>query len=217
MSNDESDDFETRRLLTQEGIDFSKFGRDVGTVHDIPLDDFLKMFATNKETGLAKSYCKSARQTFGLNVIPAPVSLPSWLCCLLPCLSYSKTLSKFNDCLPDHSEVLRDSRWILLDTSSIVPGDLIRLGRHDRVPADARIIEILDNSKCLFDTSAVSGSPEEKVINVKNSTNNYLDAQNMIFAGYLCKEGSCMGVVVATGPLTHLGKLISKGEWPVAR
>jgi magnesium-transporting ATPase (P-type) len=46
------------------------------------------------------------------------------------------------------------------------------------------------------------------------SSNNYEESPNMAFLGYLCVEGSCSGVVVATGEKTLIAKMIMKKEWP---
>lgn len=185
--------------------------------HIAPIGEVLAKYGTDRETGLLKSRCKDLRKIFGSNIIPSPVTIPSWLCCLLPCLSYSKTLAKFNDCIPDHSEVMRESRWILLDCASIVPGDLVRIGANDRVPADIRIIEVVDKKPCKFDTWAVSGEDTLKTCAADKSSKSYLASENMIFAGYLCTEGCCIGVVLATGPRTELGRLVSKKKWPIGR
>jgi magnesium-transporting ATPase (P-type) len=37
--------------------------------------------------------------------------------------------------------VLRDGEWIEIPRRDVVPGDLVRLGAGDRVPADGRLLE----------------------------------------------------------------------------
>ncbi len=52
-------------------------------------------------------------------------------------------MKRYNQCVPDHSMVKRNQKWINLDTISIVPGDIVRIGVGERVPADIRIIKVL--------------------------------------------------------------------------
>ena len=48
----------------------------------------------------------------------------------------------YYECIPDHAFVKREGKWIRLDTPSIVPGDIIKVGSSDRLPADIRVLEV---------------------------------------------------------------------------
>lgn len=51
------------------------------------------------------------------------------------------------------------------------------------------------------------------VVDLKNLTDHYVDSPNIAFMGYLCLEGECSGVVLATGNDTLIGYLILKNQW----
>jgi P-type E1-E2 ATPase len=46
------------------------------------------------------------------------------------------------DMVPDDVTVLRDGSWISVSSGEIVPGDVIALASGDKVPADARLVEV---------------------------------------------------------------------------
>ncbi len=48
----------------------------------------------------------------------------------------------FNECIPDYGYVKRNDQWIRLDAISIVPGDIVRVGAGERVPADIRLVSV---------------------------------------------------------------------------
>lgn len=121
----------------------------------------------------------------------------------------------YHECVPDHAEVLREKvGWLNMDSASIVPGDILRIRPNQRVAADIRILEIEGGENCSFDTSSVTGIKEKKLCAVNATTENYFASPNMVFAGYLCVEGTCIGIVVATGKKTVLADMIKRKRWP---
>jgi Ca2+-transporting ATPase len=101
-------------------------------------------------------------------------------------------MKKYNEAVPEHAMVLRNGHWRKLETNSVVPGDIIKIERGERVPADVRVFECMD--QCTFDTRMVCERDAIKQINISNSFGPYESAPNMAFLGYLCVEGQYLFV-----------------------
>jgi hypothetical protein len=111
------------------------------SIHKIPKDLLFSQLKTSPE-GLLSEEAKEKRKQVGLNYINPPINAPSWLCCLMPCYLSTDSMKKYNDCVPDYGYVKRNGKWLRLDCISIVPGDVVRIGKGERVPADIRIIKV---------------------------------------------------------------------------
>lgn len=183
------------------------------SVHKASIDSILKQYGANAEKGLTSNEAKAKRNSGGLNIIPPPLSAPAWLCCLLPCLLKTKSMMEYNECVPEHVMVKRNNCWIKIDITSIVPGDIIMVSSGNRLGADIRIISSKD---CQFNTSTLTGDKKITKVDPKASGSDiFLQSPNMGFTGYLCTNGECEGVVIATGDDTVIAKMIRKKEWPI--
>ena len=111
------------------------------TVHTIPLNQLFSQLQSSPE-GLDHKDCKQIRMKIGLNKVPPPLSAPAWLCCLLPCLLRTNAMMEYNEVVPDQAFVKRDKNWIKMDSTSLVPGDIVMVRDGERVPADIRIFEV---------------------------------------------------------------------------
>lgn len=96
------------------------------SLHTIPLNNLYTDLRSGKE-GLDTDDAKAARTKHGLNTIPPPLSAPAWLCCLLPCLLHTKAMRDFNEAVPEYAHVMRNKRWLKMDSASLVPGDVIKV------------------------------------------------------------------------------------------
>jgi P-type Mg2+ transporter len=86
----------------------------------------------------------------------------------------------------------------------VVPGDVLRLGAGDLVPADVRLLE----SKDLFvDQSALTGEslPAEKHGSAEAPPGPAVDAPNLAFMGTHVVSGTATALAVVTGPRTRFG------------
>jgi hypothetical protein len=171
---------------------------------------------SSSDVGLSSDEAKKARLIYSLNNIPPPISAPAWLCCLLPCLLRTRSMEQYHDCVPEYAFVMRNKRWVKMDSASIVPGDVIRVECGERVCADCRVIEA---NKCVFETSYVHGNlnPLNCDPNSVGENCSYLTSPNMAFLGYLCLSGSCTCIVVATGGSAVVSRLILQNKWPPKR
>ncbi|MAG45500.1 MAG: ATPase [Nanoarchaeota archaeon] len=103
--------------------------------------------------------------------------------------------------------VLRDSKKIKIDSRKLVPGDIIFLESGDKIPADARLLEV---NNLLVDESTLTGesSAVTKVIHTINKTKPQTqDQTNILFSGTLITQGKAKAVVTATNMQTELGKI----------
>lgn len=111
----------------------------------------------------------------------------------------------YNDTVPDQANILRDGKWLKMDSASVVPGDVVMVTAADRVPADIRIMEVRfvemigrfpfislnlqASDDCMFNTEMVNGKTTLKSGIPSESGRSYEGSPNMAFTGYLCKQG----------------------------
>ncbi len=104
------------------------------------------------------------------------------------------------------TQVKRDGVWIEIDTKDVVVGDIIMLEAGDKIPADARVVKVVNAQ---VDESILTGeslSVEKEDVVLKGDK--LLQEQtNIIFSGTSLVNGKIEAVVVATGMDTELGKI----------
>jgi len=103
--------------------------------------------------------------------------------------------------------VVRGGRPQEIQTSELVPGDLILLKVGQRIPADARLVEAYGLQ---IDESSLTGEsfpiPKDAMVVLPEKTE-IADRKNMVFAGTVVVRGQGKAIVVATGPNTELGRV----------
>jgi Ca2+-transporting ATPase len=108
-------------------------------------------------------------------------------------------------------EVLRENRPVMLDTSELVPGDIILLGEGEKIPADARIISAsslrTDESQLTGESEPIGKQPGELAADKE-----VYEQSNMLFQGSFIVSGSTVAVVAATGNNTQFGRLAALTE-----
>ena len=120
------------------------------------------------------------------------------------------------------ARVLRNGEEKEIAASEIVPGDILLLSAGDRVPADARLIEVV-NLK--VDEAPLTGEsvPVQKDIKKLPLDTALPDRRNMVYAGTVVTYGKGKAVVVATGMRTELGRIaaslqrVEKEETPLEK
>jgi Cation transporter/ATPase, N-terminus len=111
-------------------------------LHEAELADIYTYFESSR-WGLTSDEARKSRQVNGLNNIPPPIAAPAWLCCLLPCLLKTKSMEQYHECVPEYAFVMRNKRWVKMDSASIVPGDLIRVesgGKRSKLFSDVMLL-----------------------------------------------------------------------------
>ena len=114
------------------------------------------------------------------------------------------------------AKVLRSGKMEHLDTTLIVPGDIIELEAGDLVPADARI---LSAANLKSDESAMTGESvpvNKKDINSMPEDTVLGDRKNMLITSSVITNGRATCVVTETGMKTEVGHianlLITEGD-----
>ena len=103
-------------------------------------------------------------------------------------------------------KVKRDGAVIVIDTSLVVPGDVVILEAGDTVPADCRVI-YASNAK--VDESILTGESlaVDKEIDVITKDVMIQERYNMVYSGTSLTNGRVEAVVVATGMQTEIGSI----------
>ncbi|XP_039612713.1 sarcoplasmic/endoplasmic reticulum calcium ATPase 1 isoform X2 [Polypterus senegalus] len=112
---------------------------------------------------------------------------------------------------PEMGKVFRMDRKAVqrIKAKDIVPGDIVEVAVGDKVPADIRITSI-KSTTLRVDQSILTGEsvsvikhtdpvPDPRAVNQ--------DKKNMLFSGTNIAAGKAIGVVVATGVSTEIGKI----------
>jgi calcium-translocating P-type ATPase len=104
------------------------------------------------------------------------------------------------------ARVMRDGQWRTIDAEQLVPGDHVTLKTGDRVPADLRLVEA---HGLRAEEAALTGEslPVGKQLAPVASDAMLADRRSMAWAGTWVAGGQGVGVVVATGPATELGRI----------
>ncbi|XP_010874573.2 sarcoplasmic/endoplasmic reticulum calcium ATPase 2 isoform X1 [Esox lucius] len=112
---------------------------------------------------------------------------------------------------PEMGKVYRQDRKTVqrIKAKEIVPGDIVEVAVGDKVPADIRLTSI-KSTTLRVDQSILTGEsvsvikhtdpvPDPRAVNQ--------DKKNMLFSGTNISSGKAVGVVVATGVNTEIGKI----------
>uniref|UniRef100_A0A8C7UY09 Calcium-transporting ATPase n=1 Tax=Oncorhynchus mykiss TaxID=8022 RepID=A0A8C7UY09_ONCMY len=112
---------------------------------------------------------------------------------------------------PEMGKVFRTDRRSVqkIKANVMVPGDIVEVSVGDKVPADIRIVAIRSTT-LRIDQSILTGEsvsvikhtdpvPDPRAVNQ--------DKKNMLFSGTNVAAGRAIGVVVATGVSTEIGKI----------
>jgi len=113
-----------------------------------------------------------------------------------------KAVEKLSELLKPEALAIRDSKQVFIDVSQLVPGDTVILRDGDIVPADVKIMEASDLS---VNESQLTG--ESVPVNKKPDNTTSSQNSGLLFTGSVIEQGSCQGVVYATGSHTELGKI----------
>jgi Ca2+-transporting ATPase len=102
--------------------------------------------------------------------------------------------------------VVRDGKEKEIEAEGIVPGDIIILETGGKVPADARLVEVVNLQT---HEAALTGEslPIKKEMKVYTKKMVLGDQKNMVFSGTIVTAGRGKAVVTATGMNTQIGKI----------
>ena len=109
------------------------------------------------------------------------------------------------------ARVRRDGEVTTVAAIELVPGDVILVDGGDRISADLRIARA---SRLQSDESVLTGEsvPVGKRVDVLADDTPLADRRNMLYKGSSVARGSGLGIVVATGMRSELGRIASLVE-----
>ncbi|MBI4147817.1 calcium-translocating P-type ATPase, SERCA-type [Candidatus Woesearchaeota archaeon] len=104
--------------------------------------------------------------------------------------------------------VVRDGIQRKVDSSSVVPGDIILLETGDKIPADARLLEVvnLKTQEAALTGESLPVSKEDAVLSADVPV---AERRNVVFSGTIVTGGHGKAVVTGTGMKTEVGKIAS--------
>ncbi len=120
-----------------------------------------------------------------------------------------KAMETLKSWMPEYAKVVRGGELKKISVREIVPGDIIFLEEGDRVPADARLIEVHDlwtNNVPLTGESEPQSRNAETTKTVEKA---YLYSPNLVFMSTSVAKGQGKAVVYASGMGTQFGKIAS--------
>lgn len=103
--------------------------------------------------------------------------------------------------------VLRDGQETELPAAELVPGDVMLLAPGDRIPADGRLLLVVNLQA---EEAALTGESQAVTKHVEVLSEPQLplgDRKNMVYAGTVVSYGRGQAIVVATGMRTEFGQI----------
>lgn len=120
--------------------------------------------------------------------------------------SAQKSLDALRDMRQPHLNVLRDGTWTSVAADELVPGDIVSVKSGDFIEGDMRFFK---TSELQVDESQLTGESDAitKTTDSLPEDTDLADRTNMGFSGSMVVNGNGIGVIVATGMDTELGKI----------
>lgn len=103
--------------------------------------------------------------------------------------------------------ILRGGNELIIPAREVVPGDILFLKTGDKVPADARLIEVVNLQ---IDEASLTGESmpvEKNDLRLREEKLPLGDRKNMAYSGTIVTYGRSKAFVVATGMQTEFGKI----------
>ncbi len=125
-----------------------------------------------------------------------------------------KALARLKEMVHHKAKVLRNGKEIVIGTEEVVPGDIIILTSGDKVPADARLIQV-QNFEVIEAALTGESVPSSKHIETLSSDTPLADRENMVYLGTVVARGTAKAIVVATAQqteLSHIARMVKETE-----
>jgi len=110
-----------------------------------------------------------------------------------------------------YAKVFREGKLLQIHAKELVPGDIIFLEEGDRIPADARLLEV-KNTRTVEASLTGESLPIDKDIKALSEKTGLADRKNMVWMGTFVASGQAKAVVVYTGIKTAIGKVAASIE-----
>jgi len=115
-------------------------------------------------------------------------------------------LQKLKEIASQKSSVIRDNKQVEIDSSELLPGDILLLAEGDKAGADARVLK---SNNLKINQSQLTGESEALVKTEKaiNQELVYSDQTNMVWSSSLVVGGNATAVVTAIGESSLIGQI----------
>lgn len=104
------------------------------------------------------------------------------------------------------AHVIRGGKQVEVDSRELVPGDIIVLATGDKIPADARLIE-LSNLETLEAALTGESVPVEKELSEMKEGTPVANRKNMVYSSTIVTKGHGIAIATGTGMTTEFGKI----------
>ncbi|KAG1891478.1 hypothetical protein F4604DRAFT_1876576 [Suillus subluteus] len=118
----------------------------------------------------------------------------------------NRIMKSIKSLIAHEAAVIRDGNQQIIKAADIVVGDVAVLNAGDRVPADMRVVQA--SSDLRFDRSLLTGESEMVPGCLHATSDNALETRNLALTSTFVVQGTCHGVVFATGDRTVMGRLV---------
>ncbi|WP_096199306.1 cation-translocating P-type ATPase [Bacillus sp. FJAT-45350] len=118
-----------------------------------------------------------------------------------------KSLAALKELSAPQMMVLRDGQWVKTPSTEVVVGDIVKVTSGDRIGADLRLFK---TNGLQIEESSLTGEsvPVQKYERPLGGEELSIgDQDNMAFMGTMVTQGNGIGVIVATGMKTEMGKI----------
>ncbi|WP_414837283.1 cation-translocating P-type ATPase [Candidatus Nanosalina sp. VS9-1] len=122
-----------------------------------------------------------------------------------------KSIQALKEMATPESTVMRDGKKMEVDSTQVVPGDIVYLEQGDAVPADARLLE---SESLATDESALTGESRNvsKSPGVTDEEAAVAEQSNMVFMNTHVVKGRGKAIVTDTGMNTEVGDIAEELE-----
>jgi len=106
------------------------------------------------------------------------------------------------------AQVIRDGNECKVDSSDLVPGDIIVLSAGNKIPADGRLISV-NNLK--INEAPLTGEwlSAQKTFEIISIDAPVADRDNMVYMGCMVEDGKGLAIVTSIGKNTEIGRIAS--------
>src|SRR5207245_9207999 len=117
----------------------------------------------------------------------------------------ARSLGALKSLAAPKAHVLREGGVVAVPSRDLVPGEVVVLAAGDRVPADARLLEV---ASLRVNEASLTGEslPVSKAVEPQPRESFLGDRKNMVFMGTTVDGGRGKAVLVETGMPTQLGQ-----------
>ena len=118
----------------------------------------------------------------------------------------TRALAALKKVVKVEAQVIREGHELKLDSAELVPGDIIILSSGNKVPTDARLIQV-NNLK--VNEASLTGEwlPAQKTAEVLSLDVPMADRDNMVYMGSIIEDGKGKAIVTSIGQNTEMGKV----------